>query len=281
MSINKKQDKKIVKIVIVSLGVILVGGGLGPLLIDHFSAETKQENEILATEAVEEEHVLINEVNDIEIENKQTLINNEVNQNDENMLSEENQPVPPLQESDEFIVENVEPSEKSLMIPIDIITNSVVFIDNFSRGELVSRFSPLLKPSQPFTVTNIDKAIVMQVESYQRYDKYAETVSRIDVDNFISLYQRLTPLIDQAYQDIGYPKGSFNNTLNKAITEVLDTPIIRYKIKLNAASVTYKFEDENLELLPDTQKLMLRMGPDNLQKVQQKLEEIQSELQAL
>ena len=62
---------------------------------------------------------------------------------------------------------------------------------------------------------------------------------------------------------------------------MLETPIIHYKLAVSSSSVTYKYVDKNLELLPDTQKQLLRMGPDNLKLIKEKLQEIQIELERL
>jgi hypothetical protein len=62
---------------------------------------------------------------------------------------------------------------------------------------------------------------------------------------------------------------------------VLETPIIFYQLELTLPSVMYQYADEHLESLPDTQKLLLRMGPDNLQMIKFKLRQIQNELQRL
>jgi len=279
MSINKADNKKIIKIVIVSLGVVFIGGGLGPYLIDHFSAETMSTDPLVEKQVSTQNDVLpILETTQPLLQQNNTALNKASIKAEKVEYIE---PLPELQDSDQFVFENFNISDKQIFAPLDLIRNSVVFIDNFSKGELVGKFSPLKKPTTPFLIEKNQQSIIIAPESYQRYDIYAQTISQIDVDSFMTLYTRLTPLINQAYQDIGYPHGSFNSTINKAISEVLDTPIIRYDIKLKADSVTYKFADENLELLPDTQKLMLRMGPDNLQSIQNKLEQIQSELQEL
>lgn len=192
------------------------------------------------------------------------------------------EPLPALHDSDEFFLSKLNSSrDKSLFIPLDIIRNMVVFIDNFSRGELVGNFSPLNKPSTKFSVTEKKGILVIDSKSFQRYDKYAQAINDIDVDNFVNLYSLLTPLIDEAYSEVGYPVGSFNITFDKAIDHVLETPIIHYKLEVESPSVMYKYSDKHLESLPDTQKLMLRMGPDNLQSIQLKLSEIQAELQRL
>ena len=61
---------------------------------------------------------------------------------------------------------------------------------------------------------------------------------------------------------------------------MLNAPIIREPIALVAPSAMYKFADPELEALPDAQKLIMRMGPDNILKLKTKLQQIQSALQA-
>lgn len=279
MSIHKTDDKKTLKFVILSIGVLFLGGGLGPYLIDHFSAQP------ISTENVIDEEVTLQVSPPAVADTTQSLPEqNKIQPQIAEVETEKRQPfttLPTLQDSDQFVFDNLNLSDKKLFASLDIIRNSVVFIDNFSKGELVSKFSPINKPTEPFSVKKLGQNITIGYQSYLRYDAFSDMISQIDVEHFMSLYTHLMPLIDQAYQDIGYPQGSFNNTLNKAINEVLDTPIIHYDIKLKADSVIYKFADDNLELLPDTQKLMLRMGPDNLQIIQNKLEQIQNELQQL
>jgi len=193
--------------------------------------------------------------------------------------------LPSLDNSDSLALTSAQqlsslPSYQSLLIPQDIIRNFVVFIDNFARGELLANFSPLIKPSERFTVLKVEKQMYLNPESYQRYDRYADIIAAIDVDFAIRQYRTLKPLFSQAYQEIGYSELSFTDTLDDAIDEVLSTPIIKEPIALVAPSAMYKFADPQLEALSDTQKLIIRMGPDNILKLKDKLQQIQQALQA-
>jgi len=173
------------------------------------------------------------------------------------------------------------PTYQSLFIPENIIRNFVVFIDNFSRGELLTNFSPLIKPNERFTVLKVEKQMYLNPKSYQRYNRYADIIAAIDVDFALRQYRTLKPLFSQAYQEIGYSELSFIDTLDDAIEEVLDTPVITKPIALVAPSAMYKFADPQLEALSDTQKLIIRMGPDNTLKLKDKLQQIQQALRAL
>ena len=172
------------------------------------------------------------------------------------------------------------PKYAPLLIKQEMIRNFVVFVDNFSRGELVSNFSPLTKPSEPFSIVKVERKMYLNQESYNRYNLYADIINSINVEFAISQYRTLKPLFDEAYQEIGYPEEVFDNRLSEAIELVLNAPIIREPIALVAPSAMYKFADPELEALPDAQKLIMRMGPDNILKLKTKLQQIQSALQA-
>lgn len=286
MSGIKKNNNKPLKITILILGGLLIAAGITPYINSYLLTPKESNTEIISNEVVLSQ----NPQPFIETSQPQQPVQNEEDLREAQLIalqeiadSQDNKtPLPTLNSSDDFILEN--PSiadEKSLFVSLDIIRNIVVFIDNFAQGELVTKFSPLQKPDGEFSVDKEGNVISMNEESYHRYDKYAQAIENIDASNFMYLYALLTPLIDQAYQEIGYPSGSFNDTFIKAIEHLLETPVIRYKIELTSPSVMYKFADQSLEDLPDTQKLMLRMGPDNLQTIKFKLREIQNELESL
>ena len=59
---------------------------------------------------------------------------------------------------------------------------------------------------------------------------------------------------------LGYDKGAFTNTLNQALAEMLQAPVIRNPIKVVAPSAMYKYADPQLESLSDIQKLNAENG---------------------
>ena len=195
-------------------------------------------------------------------------------------------PLPSLDNSDTLAVTSAltlsgVPEYPSLLIEEELIRNFVVFVDNFSRGDLVSQFSPIKKPDEKFSIDTRDQKMFINTQSYTRYNIYTEIINSINVKFAITQYRTLKPLFDAAYQEIGYPDSAFEESLNNAIEIVLDTPIINRPIELVTPSVMYKFADPQLEALADAQKLLIRMGPDNLLELQAKLQQFQNALQAL
>ena len=73
---------------------------------------------------------------------------------------------------------------------------------------------------------------------------------------------------------MGYPDEDFNATLEKAISNLLETPIVEKRIYIEKDVVTYIMTDPDLENLNSAQKHLLRMGPDNMRVIQSKLREI-------
>lgn len=195
-------------------------------------------------------------------------------------------PLPPLNDSDPMALNAMEQvSSHSTDIPLiiqqDMLRNFVVFIDNLSKGDIIAYFAPVTKPKQSFSVISSKQKIYLNIKSYQRYDVYADLINSIDIETALAQYRNLQPLIDEAYHEIGYADKGFLNKLNQSIDLITNAPIINYPIELVSPSVMYKFADPQLESLNDVEKLLIRMGPNNTFKIQEKLKQLQHGLQTL
>ncbi|WP_094752021.1 DUF3014 domain-containing protein [Psychromonas sp. CD1] len=188
--------------------------------------------------------------------------------------------LPELDNSDPLLIQNSQSlfkniEQEKLLIKTDIVRNFVVFVDNFSQGVLLTQFSNFKAPKQRFLVEKQNHNLYLNPKSYQRYNIYADIIANIDTTLIMQEYKKLQPLFDKAYSDISYNQQSFNTILSLAIENVLQTPIIEDSIELVSPSVMYRFADDDLETLPATQKLLIRMGPKNTIKIKNKLRDIQ------
>lgn len=186
-----------------------------------------------------------------------------------------------LDDSDTFVISSIQRFSQyelilSKVLDADILRRTIVFIDNFSRGDVIANFSPLISPQTPFLVMTKDDQLILDPAGYERYDSYANFIASIDTKLFIEQYKILKPLIDEAYAEVSRPDSNFDDTLYDAIDVVSGTPILEGDIHLVSPSVMYLYENPVFEGLSDAQKLALRLGPDNLLKVKQKLLSIQS-----
>ena len=191
--------------------------------------------------------------------------------------------LPKLNQSDVFVRKQTLDAFKGLSINNVLHTKNlarqfVVFIDNLAHGELARKASPLIGPKQSFDALDVTDKTYIDPDSYHRYDMYADLLETMNNQTIVSTYKLLLPILNDAFAELGYEDISFNQRLKQAIHEVLNSPIIEQPIELTSISVNYKFKDTDLESLPDVQKLMIRMGPENTRKVKAALREISKNL---
>jgi hypothetical protein len=121
----------------------------------------------------------------------------------------------------------------------------------------------------------------------QRYLPFVRLVDGLDARQAVALYLRVYPLLQQAYEDLGYPGKYFNDRVVEVIDSLLATPtpagaiaVKRFTADGGSSSGLYVFVDPALEASPAGQKILLRMGPDNAARVTAKLRELRTLLVA-
>ena len=168
-----------------------------------------------------------------------------------------------------------------LIIQQDMISNFVVFIDNASRGELVTQFSPVIAPTEKFAAEQKGEDLLtyqLNTDNFARYNQYADLLVSMPTEKSVAIYKELTPAIDEAHMELGYEAGTFDRKLKRAMDFLIDAPVLTEDVKLVAPSAMYQYADAELEGLLAIQKLLLRMGPENQQKVRAKLVEFREAL---
>jgi hypothetical protein len=163
------------------------------------------------------------------------------------------------------------PQLAAWLLTNDLIRKFTAIVDRIAIGASPAKPAAFAKPSQPFHATGSGDSLRIDPQSYDRYNTLAAVVDSLDVDGSARTYQRLKPLINQAYRELGYPDEDFDRKLSMAIARLLDTPVPTGPAALKATSVSYQFADPELESLSSPQKQLLRMGPQNMQIVQAKL----------
>lgn len=187
-----------------------------------------------------------------------------------------------------------------LIIDEDIIRRFVVFTDNFAQGIIAYEYSPFILPNTKFTPEIDSVSFQKTVEeseqaasqsssqvqqdvwqwsenSSRRFSLYVDLLRSMDSENLVQWYGEIKPLIDEAYNELGY-EDDFTNTLQDAITRVLDMELPKSSMTLIRPSVMYRFADPELEALPDADKLLLRLGRDNLLVMKSVLLELHEKL---
>lgn len=171
-----------------------------------------------------------------------------------------------------------------LLITDDIIRRFVVFTDNFAQGQLAYEHSLFIQPKEKFSVDeqsiNVDSEQNVwgwDSKTSKRFDLYVDLLRSVDSTTLVNWYIDMKPLIDEAYSELGYEED-FTHTLQDAITRVLDMDLPKSTMDVTRTSVMYKYQDPQLEALEDSDKLLLRIGKENLLIIKSVLLEINEKL---
>jgi hypothetical protein len=187
--------------------------------------------------------------------------------------------LPPLDESDAIVRELVtrlssHPRVAAWLTTDRLVRDFVAIVLNISQGQTPTPHLAHVKPDGGFKVQKDAARLRIDPETYRRYDGYASAIGGLDAQGAARLYATLKPRLEEAYQGLGAPDGTFDRTMEKAIVRLLETPIVEGDIGLQSTSVSYTFADSRLEALAPSQRQFLRMGPANMRTVRAKLVEI-------
>lgn len=165
----------------------------------------------------------------------------------------------------------------------------VATVDNLGRAHAPPAAWPVNPAPGRFTVQEVDGATVIAPDNSARYTPLVLLAETVDIRRAVDLYVRMYPLLQSSYQELGYPKGYFNDRLIAVIDQLLATPEREEPLKLELTDVKgpipserpwvrYQFADPELESLSSGQKILLRVGPVNGRRLKAKLAEIRAEL---
>ena len=203
----------------------------------------------------------------------------ELNEDETNVIE-----LPTLTDSDPFVFETLQTLQNGMALvnalaEDQIVRKFVVFVENISRGEFPQTGLPYKGLGQEMPVSEIDDNLfVMDQVAHSRFDQVVSTFVETDTDSAVIIYQKLLPLFQQAYAEIGFRNVSFDETLRAAINNVLRTTNMEGPYQLVKPSVMYLYADSSVENLAEVHKQLLRIGPDNTSALKAKLREFLTKL---
>lgn len=194
-------------------------------------------------------------------------------------------PLPSVKESDPVVAEAIatlvgSDAFRRFFQADEIVRRIVATVDNLPRKQYAQRLSPANPIAGTFATTGQGDALAIAPENSARYTPLVAVVDALDATQVVAVYKRLYPLFQQAYVDLGYPGGYFNDRLIEAIDNALAAPDVQGPIHLVVPKVLYEYADPQLQALSSGQKVMVRMGSANARKVKAKLREIRKVLTA-
>lgn len=159
-----------------------------------------------------------------------------------------------------------------------IIRNIVATVDALPRAGVSPTVMPVNPAAGRMVVTTDGEAMAIAPDNAARYAPYIDVLKAVDTRTTATIYLRYYPLFQQAYRELGYPQGYFNDRLVTVIDLLLATPDVQSPIKLAQPKVVFTYADPALEALPAGQKILLRIGPDNAAVVKSKLREFRAHI---
>ncbi|MFY9328368.1 MAG: DUF3014 domain-containing protein [Georgfuchsia sp.] len=161
-----------------------------------------------------------------------------------------------------------------------IIRRFVATIDNLPRKKAPQRMMVLKPVSGNFMVTETGLSQrIIDPGNGKRYVGYVDLIQAVSVQSLVDLYIQLYPLCQQAYRELGYPDGVFNDRLMETLNDLLDAPEVSAPVGVAQPRVLYEFADNDLEALSAGQKIMIRLGLANEAKIKAIIRKIRSEIQ--
>lgn len=199
------------------------------------------------------------------------------------------QPLPELDQSDATVLAALKDLNVNglveMIIPQEVLRKFVRAVNVLDEGKIITEYRPVASPQGAFAADSFNVRVSggelgeqqdveqfrVSPKNYLRYTLFVQVISALDSDSAVALYRHYYPLLNRAHQELGMSKDNFHSVLIRAIDKVLATPDTSGDMILIRPKVYFEFADPALEKLPDVNKLMLRMGPDNAAKVKASL----------
>jgi Protein of unknown function (DUF3014) len=188
-------------------------------------------------------------------------------------------PLGPLDETDPVVRElmrrlSSHPTVIAWLATDQLVRNFTVSVVNVADGKTPSSHLQAIRPKGDFKAVGSGDSSTIDPRSYARYDDYADAFAALDARGAARLYATLKPRIQDAYRELGYGDANFDTTLQRAVVELLNTPVVDGSVIVTQNPVKYEFSNPKLQGLSSAQRQLLRMGPRNVRLIQAKLREM-------
>ena len=195
----------------------------------------------------------------------------------------EARPLPPLGASDPAMLDALRPLfgaqalERFFNLE-DFVRRIVATVDNLPHEAVSTRLNPV-RPVGGLPITQgHDATLMLAPDNAKRYAAHVRALELVDARQLVAIYFHFYPLFQQAYVELGYPNGHFNDRLVDVLDHLLDAPEVKGPIRLATPKVLHEFADPELESRSAGQKMLIRLGADNAARVKAKLRELRGQV---
>ncbi len=191
--------------------------------------------------------------------------------------------LPALDESDAIVRQLVgalttHPEAARWLAQSALVRTLTAVVVNVVDGETPVPHLGVLKPKKGFEGVPRGRRLVADATAFGAYATVVEVVASLDGKQTAETFGALEPLFDAAYRDLGHPEGGFRKALVRAMEILEATPVPKADETLERNGTLLRYADPRFEGLTPAQKQFLRMGPDNVGRVQEALGRLRAHL---
>lgn len=199
--------------------------------------------------------------------------------------AEPSAPLPSLADSDAEMLQALNrllgSGAESLLLRPGIVHRIVATIDNLPGSKVPQQVMPVRPPAGVFGTIDQAGKLSISPANAARYTRYVNLLSKVDVAEMVSTYRHYYTLFQQAYRELGYPKGEFNDRLVEVIDDLLEAPQPEPPVALVAPRAMFDYADPDLQDASAGQKILIRLGPENEARVKVKLRQLRRALDSV
>ena len=162
----------------------------------------------------------------------------------------------------------------------DVVHRFVTTVDNLPRVSVASKVMVVRPADGAFAIDTDDGRATIGRSNAARYAAYVRALQSLDTAPLVALYVRNYAAFQQAYRDLGYPNGYFNDRLVDVIDHLLAAPEPVDPPTLLQPKVLYEFANPDFEARSAGQKAMMRLGPEGERAAKAKLRDLRRALTA-
>lgn len=182
-------------------------------------------------------------------------------------------PLPPLDAMDPLMRSllgalSARPELARWLATDNLVQQLAAAIDRASQGKSSSKEFKVIAPSGPFVIARAGGRRTIDPAGYRRYDGLVDTVTSLDASAVARVYKTIRPRLNEAYRNMGHPGGDVDRAVKQALDILIATPVVRQPIAVvEGTGARWAYADPKLESLTQTQKQLLRMGPDHVESL--------------
>jgi hypothetical protein len=167
---------------------------------------------------------------------------------------------------------------RDYIIPAELIHRIVATIDNLPRTRAAVELWPIKPVGGGLTVAKGETTLAIGADNAKRYTPYVVLAEAVDPAKLAAVYVHFYPLFQSAYRELGYPNGYFNDRLIVALDDLLAAPEVAQPVALVAPHAMFQYADPQLEALSAGQKVMIRIGPANEERIKARVRALRAVL---